>query len=66
MARAVLPIMQMFTVLFVGVLGEELGWSGYILGRLQQGRRALQAGLILGAVTLAWHIVPSFVIERPR
>ena len=52
----------MFAAFFVLALGEELGWSGYILDPLQKKWGALRAGLILGAVGVAWHFVPLFVI----
>ena len=64
-----LPIVSallMFAAFFIGALGEELGWSGYVLDPLQQRWSALRAGLILGAVGVAWHLVPLLVImHRP-
>ena len=63
-----LPIVSallMFAAFFVGALGEELGWSGYVLDPLQERWNALQAGLILGAVGVAWHLVPLLVMQRP-
>lgn len=63
-----LPIMSallVFLGFFVGALGEELGWSGYVLAPLQKRWSALQAGLILGAVAVAWHLVPLLVMHRP-
>ena len=56
----------MFAAFFIGALGEELGWSGYVLDPLQQRWNALRASLILGAVGVAWHLVPLLVImHRP-
>ena len=63
-----LPIMStllMLAAFFVGALGEELGWSGYVLDPLQKRWSALQAGLILGAVSVVWHLVPLLVMHRP-
>ena len=64
-----LPIVSallMFTAFFVLALGEELGWSGYVLDPLQQRWGALRASLILGAVGAGWHLVPLLVImHRP-
>jgi membrane protease YdiL (CAAX protease family) len=44
----------------VGAMGEELGWRGYALPRMQATRSALSASLILGVITAAWHL-PLFV-----
>ena len=57
----IIPALLMFGAFFVGALGEELGWSGYVLDPLQRRWGALQAGLILGAVGIAWHLVPLWV-----
>jgi membrane protease YdiL (CAAX protease family) len=64
----VLPF-ALFILLF-GPLPEELGWRGYVLDRLQDGRwaapiegwRALASSLVLGAVWALWHL-PLFFIK---
>jgi membrane protease YdiL (CAAX protease family) len=45
------------------VLGEEIGWRGYALSRIQTGRSALAASLILGVLWALWHI-PSFLMRN--
>jgi membrane protease YdiL (CAAX protease family) len=40
---------------------EEPGWRGYAQPHLQQGRSALRASLILGAIGVAWHL-PLFLM----
>jgi membrane protease YdiL (CAAX protease family) len=40
-------------------LGEETGWRGFALPRLQNGRSARNATLILGLLWAGWHI-PTF------
>src|SRR6188472_1277156 len=48
-------------VLFVLVVGEELGWRGYALPRLIEKRSALTASLILGLLWGLWHL-PTFLV----
>ncbi|WP_214322941.1 CPBP family intramembrane glutamic endopeptidase [Nonomuraea sediminis] len=48
----------LFAVFFLAAVGEETGWMGYAADPLQQRWGALGAGLILGTVWGAWHIVP--------
>ncbi len=45
--------------LFTFGLGEELGWRGYALPRLQKEYTSLKATLILGVVWAFWHL-PAF------
>ncbi len=47
------------TALPFGPLGEELGWRGYALPRLQARYSALTSSLIIGVVWTFWH-VPLF------
>jgi membrane protease YdiL (CAAX protease family) len=54
----------MFVAFFVGALGEELGWSGYITDPMQQRWNALQTGLLLGLVAVLWHLVPLLLMGR--
>ncbi len=44
-------------------LGEEVGWRGFLLPRLQVGRSALRATLLVALFSTAWHI-PMF-LYRP-
>jgi membrane protease YdiL (CAAX protease family) len=48
-------------MLFMLVIGEELGWRGYALPRLQAHYGSLGASLILGILWAAWHLPNQFV-----
>ena len=62
---SVVPALLMFLLFFVGALGEELGWSGYVLDPLQARWGALRAGVALGLVGIMWHLVPLLLLHRP-
>ncbi len=59
-----LAALLMFPVFFIAALGEELGWSGYAIDPMLGRWNALQAGILLGLVTAAWHIVPLVQADR--
>ncbi len=59
-----LAALVIFIVAFVAALGEELGWSGYVLDPMQDRWNAFQASLILGLVGAAWHFVPLVQADR--
>jgi membrane protease YdiL (CAAX protease family) len=48
-------------VIFLVVVGEELGWRGFALPRLLQRHSALIASLLLGLLWSAWHL-PTFLV----
>lgn len=47
-----------FIVFFIGGIGEEIGWTGYVTDPLQERWNALKAGIILGIIWSVWHITP--------
>jgi membrane protease YdiL (CAAX protease family) len=54
----------MFLAFFVAALTEELGWMGYAIDPIQRRWNALQAGILLGLVWAAWHILPLVQAHR--
>ena len=44
--------------------GEETGWRGFALPRLQKNRTALSATLILGLLWFGWHIPAFFYVYK--
>ncbi len=54
-----LGVASLFLWLATYGFGEEVGWRGYLLPRLQRDRSAWSATLILWAIWAIWH-VPSF------
>ena len=54
----------MFLAFFVGALGEELGWSGYVLDPLQDRWTAIKASVVLGVVGIVWHLMPLVLLHR--
>ena len=53
-------------VVFVLIVGEELGWRGYALPRLLARGSALSASLILGVLWGVWHLPTFFVPGAPQ
>ncbi len=60
----VLATAAMFITFFIAALGEELGWSVYIIDPMQDRWRALPAGVLLGLVWAAWHIIALVQAHR--
>jgi membrane protease YdiL (CAAX protease family) len=46
-------------------LGEETGWRGFVLPRLQRSRSALRATLILWMIWAGWHAPAFFLVYDP-
>lgn len=49
-----------------GPLGEELGWRGFALDRLQNKWSAVVASLILGIIWAGWHFPLFFIKGTPQ
>ncbi len=56
-------VVPMFIFLTIAAgIGEEFGWRGFLLPRLQTRHNALVSGLIVGVAWATWHI-PLFFIK---
>lgn len=55
-----LPLLVLFSVI-TGATGEELGWRGFLLPRLQSHFGPLVATLLTGAVWALWHLPLWFI-----
>ncbi len=55
---SLLSICIFFIVYFIGAIGEEVGWSGYIITPMQHKYGALKASIIVGIIWAIWHIIP--------
>jgi len=60
-----LVIGALFLWILVSGVGEETGWRGYALPRLQQKMNALSATVILGLLWAVWHIPLFFYTFDP-
>ena len=58
---AIFPIFAFF---FLGALGEELGWTGYVTEPVVRRWGTIRASLLLGSVWVIWHFIPLLQAHR--
>ena len=51
-------------IFFIGSVGEEVGWTGFITDHIQQRFGALKASLLIGTIWAVWHIIPYIQTHR--
>jgi membrane protease YdiL (CAAX protease family) len=52
---------EQWAIALIAPLGEEYGWRGYALPRLQSAMKPLAASLVVGLVWALWHLPTFFV-----
>ncbi len=50
------PVVRLDFLIPVAAIGEEFGWRGYALPRLQGRLRPLPAALVIGVIWAVWHL----------
>ena len=60
-----LGVGALFLWIFTYGIGEEIGWRGYALPRLQEKMSALNATLVLGVLWALWHLPIFFYLFEP-
>ncbi len=56
--------LAMFVAFCLAAVGEELGWSGYLIDPLQERWGALRASVLVAVVWAVWHYVPLIQVRR--
>ncbi len=64
-AKPSLLVMMIGMNLIMGPVGEELGWRGYMQGRLEQDIGWLGASFVVGAIWFVWHL-PLWLVNSPQ
>jgi membrane protease YdiL (CAAX protease family) len=49
-------VMSLFISLITGAMGEELGWRGFLLPRIQERYNATISSIIVGVIWSLWHL----------
>jgi membrane protease YdiL (CAAX protease family) len=57
-------LLGFFLILIITGIGEEFGWRGYALDRLQKKWSALTSSIIIGTMWAFWHIF-NFIPDNP-
>ncbi|MGO9995416.1 MAG: CPBP family intramembrane glutamic endopeptidase [Steroidobacteraceae bacterium] len=60
----ILPTLTLCVVFFASAVGEELGWSGYAIDRMQNRCGALKASVLLGVIWVLFHLVALVQVHR--
>ncbi|WP_170210156.1 CPBP family intramembrane glutamic endopeptidase [Saccharopolyspora antimicrobica] len=58
-------VLVYFALYVVAACAEEAGWTAYATDPVQRRCGALGAGVLIGVVWAAWHVVPYFQLHGP-
>ncbi|HXN01797.1 MAG TPA: type II CAAX endopeptidase family protein [Candidatus Dormibacteraeota bacterium] len=61
-----IPLTFVFVLLIGGPTGEEFGWRGFLLQRVQPVTGVLWAAIVIGVITALWHLPLFFIPDTPQ
>ena len=61
-----IPLTFVFVLLIGGPSGEEFGWRGFLLQRVQPVTGVLWAAVVIGLITALWHLPLFFIPDTPQ
>jgi membrane protease YdiL (CAAX protease family) len=61
-----IPLTFVFVLLIGGPSGEEFGWRGFLLQRVQPVTGVLWAAILIGVITALWHLPLFFIPDTPQ
>ncbi|MCD4712615.1 MAG: CPBP family intramembrane metalloprotease [Clostridiales bacterium] len=57
-----IPVVFVYILVFMGPLGEEIGWRGFALKRMLKCLSPIKSAIFMGGIWATWHL-PLFFIE---
>ena len=60
------PLTFVFVLAIGGPIGEEFGWRGFLLQRVQPMAGLLGASIIIGVISACWHLPLFFMSQTPQ
>lgn len=60
------PLTFVFVLLIGGPTGEEFGWRGFLLQRVQPAVGLLGASMLIGVISALWHLPLFFMSQTPQ